>query len=74
MDAKSHIQEALAGIEPMLRSAGRAIEIVDADEAACTVKLTGFCGGCACSDSYKEGIQELVEAKAPGTKVTFIEA
>ena len=69
---KLHAQ--LATLKPVLDSAGRAIEIVSADAPTIVFKITGFCGGCECSGSYKEGLQDLVAEHCPEmTVVEFIE-
>ena len=72
--AYQQLEEQLTGLKPVLDSAGRAIEIVSADTPKIVFKLTGFCGGCACSSSYKEGLQDLVSEHCPEYSVVeFIE-
>lgn len=69
---KLHAQ--LATLKPVLDSANRAIEIVSAEAPTIVFKITGFCGGCECSGSYKEGLQDLVrEHCGEYTVVEFIE-
>lgn len=65
MDIQITIEDALKDIAPMLAAAGRSVRVVSASERECAIELKGFCGGCACVDSYKEGITELVREKAP---------
>lgn len=70
---KLHAQ--LATLKPVLASAGRSIEIVSADAPTIVFKITGFCDGCECSGSYKEGLQDLVAEHCPEmTVVEFIES
>jgi len=63
------IDTAFADMKPMLAMKGREIKVVRADDAACTIELVGFCnGGCACTQSYKEEIEELIREKMPTVK------
>lgn len=69
---RSIIEESLQDLAPMLATAGRAVRVVSASDSECAIELKGFCGDCACVDSYKEGIEELVREKAPTIQsVTF---
>lgn len=69
------LTDALAGIKPMLAASGRAVLVKDVSETRCVIELTGFCDGCSCSESYKEGIQDLVREHAPEIKeIEFIHA
>lgn len=69
------IESALADIRPMLAAAGRSIRIKEATENSCVIELAGFCGDCNCTQSYMEGIQELLNEKAPQiTNIQFISA
>ncbi len=75
MNTKEMLEAALAPSKPMLTSAGRAIEVVEVTPTSVTFKLAGFCGGCECSGSYKEGLCDMVQANCPEIKdVQFIEA
>lgn len=75
MEIKSLIESALVDIEPMLRAAGRSVSVKEASADRCVIELKGFCGDCACSGSYMEGIQELVQEKAPNIKdIEFIQS
>lgn len=70
---KLHAQ--LATLKPVLDSAGRSIAIVTAEAPTIVFKISGFCGGCECSGSYKEGLQDLVAEHCPEmTVVEFIES
>lgn len=62
---KAVIEEALKDIEPMLQASGRKIIVKDVDGGTCVIQLEGFCGDCACGETYKEGIQEIIREKAP---------
>lgn len=69
------LHEQLASLKPVLDSAGRSIEIVECESPKIIFKLTGFCGGCECSGSYKEGLQDLVEDHCPEFSVVeFLES
>ena len=69
------IEAALSDLKPMLAAAGRDIKIKEATESSCIIELSGFCGDCACTQSYMEGIQELLNEKAPQiVDIQFIQA
>jgi Fe-S cluster biogenesis protein NfuA len=75
MDPKSLIESALVDVEPMLRAAGRSVAVKEASDTHCVVELKGFCGDCACSGSYMEGIQDLVREKIPSIKnIEFVQS
>jgi Fe-S cluster biogenesis protein NfuA len=59
------IEDSLKDISPMLAAAGRSVHVLSANETECAIELRGFCGDCACVDSYKEGIEVLVREKVP---------
>lgn len=68
------LQEQLDGLKPVLDTAGRAIVILKAEGETITFKISGFCGGCECSGSYKEGLQDLVREHCPEYAIVeFIE-
>lgn len=68
------LQEQLDSLKPVLDTAGRAISIVSAAGETITFKLVGFCNGCECSGSYKEGLQDLVREHCPEYSIVeFIE-
>lgn len=72
--AYEDLESQLASLKPVLDSAKRAIEVVERDGSKIVFKLTGFCGGCACSSSYKDGLQDLVAEHCPEyTAVEFVE-
>lgn len=69
---QSTVEESLQDFAPMLAVAGRAVRVVSATDTECAIELKGFCGDCACVDSYKEGIEGLVREKVPTIQsVTF---
>lgn len=69
------LNEALVGIQPILTAGGRAVHLKEVSDERCVVELSGFCGDCACSDSYKEGIEDLIRERAPGIKeIQFIQS
>lgn len=74
MELENVLKEALFDIEPMLRSAGRSIRLVEMNADSCTIELGGFCGGCACTENYTAGIEEIIRSKAPDVKdIRFIQ-
>lgn len=74
-DVQILLTDALAGIKPLLAASGRAVLIKEVSSDRCVIELSGFCEGCSCSESYKEGIQDLVREHAPEIKeVEFIHA
>jgi Fe-S cluster biogenesis protein NfuA len=74
MDAHQALEQTLSDLKPMLDSAGRSIRVLEADDTSCKIELAGFCGDCACTASYAEGIQEILAEKAPQiTKVRFVQ-
>ena len=74
MNHKEKLEAGLVHLKPILEAGGRAIEIVSVEVPAVTVKVEGFCSGCACSSSYKEALQDFVENTCPDlTEITFVE-
>lgn len=72
MTTKELIEQSLEDIRPMLAAAGREIVVSEATDTSCVIEMAGFCGDCACTESYQEGIQEILEQKAPHiTSVQF---
>ncbi len=74
MNAHDALKETLTDLKPMLDAAGRSIRVLEAGETSCKIELAGFCGDCACTASYVEGIQEILAEKAPQIKdIEFIQ-
>lgn len=74
MNVQETLESSLAHLKPMLDAAGRAIEVKEATDTSCTIVLKGFCGDCACSGSYMEGIEEILAEQAPQVKeIKFIQ-
>ncbi|MBI4598968.1 NifU family protein [Candidatus Uhrbacteria bacterium] len=74
MTSKELIEETLAPLRPILAEAGKALEIVSCEPPRVVVKLSGFCGGCECSGSYREGLMDLVFEKCPDIEeIEFVE-
>lgn len=65
MNTKELIEQSLEDIGPMLQAAGRSIQVKEVTDNACVIEMSGFCGDCACTESYQEGIQEILQTKAP---------
>ena len=75
MSVHEVLDSVLAELQPVLETAGRKIVLKEANEHSCTIELVGFCGACACTDSYMEGLQERLAEKAPEVKdITFIQS
>lgn len=68
MNPQELIERALEDVRPMLKSAGRGITVKQVTDDACVIELSGFCGDCACTDSYTEGITEIIREQAPQIK------
>lgn len=67
------LENALEDVRPMLQAAGRAIAVKEVTDTSCVIELNGFCGECACTESYQEGIQEIIREHAPQIQtITFI--
>lgn len=74
-DVQMLLTDALAGIKPLLAASGRTVSVREVSADRCVIELSGFCEGCSCSESYKEGIQDLVREHAPEIKeIEFINA
>ncbi|KAA0206203.1 NifU family protein [Candidatus Uhrbacteria bacterium] len=75
MNAAEALEQTLTDLKPMLDAAGRAIRVLESDGTSCKIELAGFCGDCACTASYIEGIQEILAEKAPQiTNIEFVDA
>lgn len=75
MDVKQYIEDSLAPLKPVLKVAGRAIEVSVCEPPKVTFAVSGFCEGCGCSSDYKEGLRELVLQNCPEIlEVEFVEA
>ncbi|OGL62215.1 hypothetical protein A3C09_02380 [Candidatus Uhrbacteria bacterium RIFCSPHIGHO2_02_FULL_47_44] len=71
---KELLEKRLEHLKPILASAGRSIEVLSVEVPSATFRLSGFCGGCACSTSYREGIMDLVKETCPEiTEINFEE-
>lgn len=70
------IEFGFADMRPMLEAKGRSITVKNASDDSCVIELTGFCqGGCACTESYMGGIEELIREKAPSIKtIEFVQS
>lgn len=72
--AIEQLQDELAALKPVLDSAERSIEIMSAEAPKIVFKIKGFCGGCGCSSSYKDGLHDLVADYCPEfTVIEFVE-
>lgn len=75
MDIKSVVESALTDIGPMLRAAGRSVSVKEASDDRCVIELKGFCGDCACSGSYMEGIEAILREKMLNVKdIQFVQS
>jgi len=74
MNIKEKLEVRLVHLKPILKAAGRSIEVVSVESPSVTFRVAGFCSGCACSSSYKESLEELVADTCPElTQISFIE-
>ncbi|MEK7451946.1 MAG: NifU family protein [Patescibacteria group bacterium] len=68
------LEKRLEHLKPILASAGRSIDVLSVETPRATFRLSGFCCGCACSSSYKDGITDLVKEICPEiTDINFEE-
>ncbi len=65
------IRDVLKDIQPLLQQGGKDIVLLEATENRARFRLEGFCSGCGCGDSYRDGIRETLMAKMPGVEVEF---
>ncbi len=71
---KEILEKRLEHLKPILASAGRSIEVISIASPVVTFRLSGFCGGCQCSSSYKEGLHDLAQEVCPElTEIIFEE-
>lgn len=71
---REQVMEKIESLKPVLGAAGRSIEIIALEDRKAIFKLSGFCGGCACSSSYMDGLRDLVAEYCPDiTDIQFIE-
>ena len=71
---KALLEKRLEHLKPILSAAGRSIEVIAVDSPNAIFRLTGFCNGCDCSSSYKDGIRDLVKETCPDiTEIIFDE-
>ena len=74
MQVKEMLNDRLKHLRPILKAAGRKVEVQSVDGDTVTFLVSGFCSGCACSSSYKEGLEELVGEACPNIeKIKFVE-
>lgn len=71
MQTEETINEILKDIKLLLQKGGKDIVLVRATESAAHFRLEGFCSGCGCGDSYREGILEMISEKMPHVSVSF---
>lgn len=71
MSIQETIAALLKDIQPLLQQGGKDIVLLEATETRARFRLEGFCSGCGCGDSYRDGIRETLMAKMPGVEVEF---
>lgn len=66
---KEQIEQALAGVRPMLARHAGNIELVSFEDGMVKVRLLGTCHGCPLSElTLKAGIEEVLKEQVPGVK------
>jgi len=72
--AYQQLLDQLASLKPVLESGHKSIEVVSNDAPKIVFRLTGFCGGCGCTESYMDGLRDLVAEHCPEfLEVEFVE-
>ena len=67
------VEALLNGLKPVFAMQGKNVEFVSATESEIVLKLGGFCGGgCGCSDTWVEGLKEMLTAEFPGATISFV--
>ncbi|MCC7357525.1 NifU family protein [Candidatus Uhrbacteria bacterium] len=67
------VESLLDGLKPIFAMQDKTVEFVSATEDEIVLKLGGFCGGgCGCSDTWIEGLKEMLTAEFPQSKINFI--
>ena len=74
MEQREKLEARLAHLRPILAAGGKAIEIISIESPKVVFAVKGFCSGCECSTSYREGLEELVRDTCPElTDICFAE-
>ncbi len=74
MEIRERLETRLAHLKPILEEGGKSIEILSIEGNKVTFAVKGFCSGCGCTSSYKEGLQDLVQETCPElTEICFVE-
>jgi Fe-S cluster biogenesis protein NfuA/nitrite reductase/ring-hydroxylating ferredoxin subunit len=67
LDERVLVEEALDEVRPYIHSHGGAVELLDVDDGAVHVRLTGSCQGCAASAlTLRRGIETRLRERVPG--------
>lgn len=69
MTISEQVEIIIQGIKPMLKAQGRDVSVLSADEQQIRVALSGFCGGCNCSQDYVDGLKDMLTEQFPNTAV-----
>ena len=67
----NEVASILADIKPLLQQGGKDIVLVEAREQYARFRLDGFCSGCGCGESYRDGIREMLQTKMPDLQIEF---
>ncbi|GEM_PF-1295063 len=72
---KEKVEALLSGLKPVFAMQGKVVEFVSATDQKITLKLSGFCGsGCGCSDTWTEGLKEMLNAEFPKAEIEFVKS
>ena len=69
--AKETILALLEDIRPLLKQGGKEILLLEVTPDRARFRLEGFCSGCGCGASYRDGIREMLTKKIPDFIVEF---
>ncbi len=71
MSSSPQLDAIIASLKTMLVTHGKDVNIVEANEQAIKLQLSGFCGECGCSSDYVDGLREMLTEHFPTHKIEF---
>lgn len=70
---QQRVEALLEGLKPVFAMQGKQVELIQATEEKITLSLQGFCGGgCGCSETWVQGLQEMLTAEFPNATIEFV--
>ena len=71
MSTQEIVENILKDIKQLLQHGGKDIVVVEAKDNRVRFRLEGFCSGCGCGDSYRDGLREMIQNKIPNIEIDF---